>query len=94
MVLFERFIYVVAGYTLVAPLVPWVFAWWRGKQAVWPSTGLALVVLLVLHLLLWPACVAANCGQGAVIVPPLWALGAISGLASLGVGWLIARVKR
>jgi hypothetical protein len=94
MVMFERFILFVLLYTVLAPAVPFIFAWKRGTLGVWSSTVIALLLLVLLHASLWPACAAANCGQGAVILIGVWGAAAASALATLTVGVLMAHFRR
>lgn len=94
MATFERFTLLVFFYALVAPAVPWLFARKRGLGAIWGSTGLALLLLVLLTALLWPACVAANCGQGAIAVAVMWGVAAFFGMVTLMVGGLMAYFRR
>ena len=89
MAMFERLTLLVFFYTLVAPAVPWLFARKRGLGAVWGSTLMALLLLVLLTALLWPACVAANCGQGAIAVAVMWGVAAFFGMVTLMVAGLM-----
>ena len=89
MAMFERLTLLVFFYTLVAPAVPWLFARKRGLGAVWGSTLIALLLLVLLTALLWPACVAANCGQGAIAVAVMWGVAAFFGMVTLMVAGLM-----
>jgi hypothetical protein len=89
MATFERITLLVFFYTLVAPAVPWLFARRRGPGAIWASTGAALLLLVLLTALLWPACVAANCGHGAIAVALMWGVAAFSAMVTLMVGGLM-----
>jgi hypothetical protein len=73
MVMFERFILFVLLYTVLAPAVPWIFAWKRGTLGVWSSTVIALLLLVLLHALalaclrrreLRPGCGNSRCSLG------------------------------
>ncbi len=89
MAMFERLTLLVFFYTLVAPAVPWLFARKRGLGAVWGSTLMALLLLVLLTALLWPACVAANCGQGAIAVAVMWGVATFFGMVTLMVAGLM-----
>ena len=89
MAMFERLTLLVFFYTLVAPAVPWLFARKRGLGAVWGSTLIALLLLVLLTALLWPACVAANCGQGAIAVAVMWGVATFFGMVTLMVAGLM-----
>jgi hypothetical protein len=90
MALFESYAYLVIFYTLIAPALPWYLARNRDGAATLNATGIALLLLALLHVLLWPACGAAHCGQGAVLVAMLWGIGAVSAVFTLVVGGLVA----
>jgi hypothetical protein len=95
MVWFERYSYFVLLYSLLAPAVPWIFARKHGRARVWGCTGIALVLLVGLHASLWPVCIAANCGQGAILLAGLvWPLGAVFCMATLAVGVAMALARR
>lgn len=82
MAMFENYAYVVALYALIAPALPWVFARKRSIAAIWGATSVTLLVLCLLSALLWPACAAANCGQGAILVAALWGIAAVSAMTT------------
>jgi len=95
MVWFDRYVYFVLLYTLLVPAVPWIFARKHGRARVWGCTVVALVLLVVLHASLWPACAAVNCGQGAILLVGLvWPAGTVFGLVTLAVGVLMALARR
>jgi hypothetical protein len=94
MALFENFVYVVVFYTLIAPALPWFLARGRSGAETLNATGLALLLLGLFHVLLWPACVAANCGQGAILVAMLWVIGVVSAMLTLLVGGLVAYSRK
>jgi len=57
------------------PAVPWLFGARWGRRGVWLSTGLVVVILCLFTPLFFAACVAANCGQGAIaifVLGPIW----------------------
>ena len=72
MAMFERFVNFVFFYALVAPALPWLFARKRGLGPPFGQHLIALLLLGLLTVMLWPACVAANCGQGAIAVAMMW----------------------
>ena len=94
MAMFENYVYVVFFYSLIAPALPWFLARGRSGAATLNATGIALLLLALFHVLLWPACVAANCGQGAILVAMLWVIGACSAMLTLLVGGLVAYSRR
>jgi len=94
MALFEHYAYVVLFYTLIAPALPWLLGRGRSGQVTLNATGIVLLLLGLLHGLLWPACTAANCGQGAILVAMLWAIGAFSAMLTLLVGGLVAYSRK
>lgn len=83
MLILETMAWFVILSSLVVPAVPWVYARKHGGQGVWSSTSIAVLVLGLLHVSLFPACVAAKCGQGAIILPFIWGVGAVSAVATL-----------
>jgi hypothetical protein len=91
---FDEFVYLVVAYTIVAPALPWLLARRGDVEHVWSSTGLALALLVVFNASLWPACSAANCGQGAIAIAALWGLATLSTILTLGVGGLMAHRRR
>lgn len=91
---FETYAYVVLAYMVVAPVLPWLIARKWGAGRAWSATAIVLLLLVVLNAALWPACIAANCGQGAIVIVALWGLAGISGLCTLAVGGLVAYFRR
>src|SRR5688572_16870177 len=77
---FESYAYFVALYALIAPALPWLFARKRAISAIWGAAAFTLLLLGLFGALLWPACVAANCGQGAMLVGALWIFAALSAM--------------
>jgi hypothetical protein len=77
-------------YALVTPAVPWIFA----PGNVWSGTGIALLILVVLHASLWRACAAANCGQGAILVVVLWGVAGMFGFVTLVSAWFARNRKQ
>ena len=92
--MFDLFVYAVLFYTLAAPALPWLYARGQDAAAARHGTGIALLLLVLLHVLLWPACAAANCGQGAIAIAALWGLAALSGMITLAVGVTLAQSRR
>jgi hypothetical protein len=57
------------------PAVPWFFGLRWGRKGIWLSTVFVVVVLCCFPLLFGAACVASNCGQGAIaifVLGPIW----------------------
>jgi hypothetical protein len=57
------------------PAVPWLSGARWGRKGIWLSTGFVALILLSFLPLFWIACIAANCGQGAVaifVLGPIW----------------------
>jgi hypothetical protein len=62
------------------PAVPWLFGARWGRRGVWLGTGLVLVILCLFAPLFFSACVAVNCGQGAIAIfmlGPIWIVSAL-----------------
>ena len=78
----DTLVWLAALYALVTPAVPWIFAP-GGRQGVWASTGITLLVLSLLHASLWPACAATNCGQGAIFLGYWWGVAGMFGFVTL-----------
>jgi hypothetical protein len=94
MALFEKYAYFVFFYALVAPALPWLFARRRATSAMWGAAALTLLLLFFFSALLWPACVAANCGQGAIMVVVLWGFAALSAMTTMLVAGTVAYLRR
>ena len=94
MALFDNYVYLVVLYSLIAPALPWYMARRRSGAATLHATGVALALLAMFHILLWPACVAANCGHGAILIAMLWIIGAFSALLTMLVGGLVAYSRK
>lgn len=57
------------------PAVPWLLRARSGKGGIWIGTGLAIVTLIAFPFIFFAACVAVNCGQGAIAIfmlGPVW----------------------
>lgn len=85
MAMLDTYAYFVLLYTLAAPALPWLFARKRDASAIWGATGLTVIFLILFSTLLWPACIAANCGQGGILVLALWSLAGLSSIVTLAV---------
>ena len=62
------------------PAVPWLFGARWGRRGVWLSTGCVVVILCFFPLLFSAACIALNCGQGAIalfLLVPIWIVSAL-----------------
>ena len=81
-------------YALIAPALPWILARKKDLSAVWAATIVALLLLLLFSALLWPACAAANCGQGAILVALLWGVAGFSAMITLMVAGLMTYFRR
>ena len=90
---FDTLVYVNLACSLLAPALPWLLARRSGKAGVWASTLLTLLLLVVLQALLKPACIAANCGQGAILLGIMWAIGGMSAFITLVVTVLMTFVR-
>ncbi len=65
-------------------VVPWLFAWKRGRLGAWISALVALVLLLLAPLLLLVVCMmSAVCGQGIILVVALVPVFLTAGVAVL-----------
>ena len=88
MAMFNNYATFVFFYALIAPVLPWILARKKDLSAVWAATIVALLLLLLFSALLWPACTAANCGQGAILVALLWGVAGFSAMITLMVAGL------
>ena len=62
------------------PAVPWLSGARWGRRGVWLSTVCVIAILCLFAPLFFAACVAANCGQGAIaifVLGPIWIISAI-----------------
>ena len=62
------------------PAVPWFFGARWGSRGVWLGTGFVVVILCFFRLLFSAACIALNCGQGAIalfLLVPIWIVSAL-----------------
>jgi hypothetical protein len=78
--MFDALMYVLLFLPMGFPVVPWLFGARFGQRGIWLSTGFVLVILLLLPFLFFEACVAANCGQGAIAIfmlGPAWIAAAL-----------------
>jgi hypothetical protein len=91
---FERYAYFVALYALIAPALPWLFARKRATSALWGAAVVTLVLLGLFSALLWPACAAVNCGQGAIMVVMLWTFAALSAMVTVMVAGAVTYLRR
>jgi hypothetical protein len=94
MALFEKYAYFVFFYALVAPALPWLLARRRATSAIWGATAAALLLLFFFSALLWPACVAVNCGQGGILVVVLWGFAALSAMTTMLVAGTLAYLRK
>lgn len=71
----DALMYVMLFLSLGFPIVPWLFRARSGRRGVWLSTGFVIVALLCFPFVFFGACVATNCGQGAIAIfmlGPIW----------------------
>jgi hypothetical protein len=74
-IMFETLMHLTIVLSFCFPAVPWLFGARWGRKGVWFSTGFVALILLSFLPLFWIACIAANCGQGAVaifVLGPIW----------------------
>ena len=67
------------------PVVPWLVGAQWGRKGIWLGTGFVIVILCLFTPLFFSACVAANCGQGAIaifVLGPIWGASALFTLTS------------
>ena len=74
-IMFDVVIYLTIILSVCFPAVPWFFGARWGRKGVWLSTVFVVVALCCFPLLFGAACVASNCGQGAIaifVLGPIW----------------------
>lgn len=91
MALFDAYASIVILYTLAAPALPWLFARKGGASDIWRANGLTVILLILLNILLWPACDMARCGQGGIAILAIWIMGIFSLIITLAVSSELAR---
>ena len=94
MAMFENYAYFVAFYALIAPALPWLFARKRATSAIWGAAAVTLLVLGLFSALLWPACAAVNCGQGAILVAALWGLASVSAMITVMIAGALTYFRK
>ena len=94
MALFESYAYFVFFYTLFAPLLPYLWTNKHPGSGIWPATGVTLLLLVVFNVMLWPACDASNCGQGAIAIATLWLFAIVSAVIMLIVAGLVGHFRQ
>jgi hypothetical protein len=73
--MFDAMMYVLLFLPMGFPVVPWLFRARWGMRGIWISTGLVIAILASFPFLFFTACVAVNCGQGAIAIfmlGPVW----------------------
>ena len=73
------------------PAMPWLCGARWGARGFWISTGCVLVILACFPVLFSEACVAYNCGQGAIaifVLGPIWFGSALLTVASATLAYL------
>jgi hypothetical protein len=89
----DALIYLMLFLSLGFPVVPWLFRVRSGRRGIWISTALVIVTLICFPFLFFSACVAANCGQGAIAIfmlGPIWIASGVATVASAALasyGW-------
>ena len=86
--MFDALMYVMLFLPIGFPVVPWLFRTRWGRRGIWISTGLVLVTLSLFPFLFFSACVAVNCGQGAIAIfmlGPVWILSAVFTVVSAAI---------
>jgi hypothetical protein len=76
----DAVIYLTIVLSLGFPAVPWLFGARWGRRGIWLSTGLVVVILCLFTPFFSSACVASNCGQGAIaifVLGPIWIASAL-----------------
>ena len=84
----DALMYLMLVLSLGFPVVPWLFRARSGRRGIWLSTGFVLVALICFPFLFFGACVATNCGQGAIAIfmlGPIWIASAAVTLISAGI---------
>jgi membrane protein implicated in regulation of membrane protease activity len=97
--MFDALMYLTLFLPLGFPVVPWLFRARSGRWGIWLSTGLILATLSLFPFLFFSACVAVNCGQGAIAIfmlGPVWIVSAVFTVfsAALAVYSLRQRERR
>ena len=70
------------------PAVPWLSGARWGRRGVWLSTVCVIAILCLFAPLFWAACIASNCGQGAIaifVLGPMWIASGLFTLASAAI---------
>ena len=86
--MFDALMYVLLFLPMGFPVVPWLFRTRSGRRGIWISTGLVLVTLCLFPVLFFEACVAVNCGQGAIAIfmlGPVWIVSAVFTVVSAAI---------
>jgi hypothetical protein len=94
--MFDAMMYVLLFLPMGFPVVPWLFRARSGLRGIWISTGLVLVTLCLFPFLFLEACVAVNCGQGAIAIfmlGPVWIASALFTVASAGLAHYAVRLR-
>ncbi|MBI5128125.1 MAG: hypothetical protein HZA66_01665 [Rhodopseudomonas palustris] len=79
--MFDNLMIALVVLSLGFPVLPWLFGARWGAKGIWLSTGFSLVLLLGgFPILFETACIATNCGQGAIAIfmlGPIWIAAAL-----------------
>jgi hypothetical protein len=76
------------------PVVPWLVAKRWGIMNMWASVGLVALALFFMPFLFFGICMAAACGQGAILIFPLAWLWVLSLVVTIISAAIAARVLR
>jgi hypothetical protein len=79
-IMFDVLINLMVILSLGFPAVPWFLGARWGRRGIWLSTGFVVVILCFFPLLFSEACIASNCGQGAIgifVLGPIWIVSAL-----------------
>ncbi|MCG6204619.1 hypothetical protein LPW26_08230 [Rhodopseudomonas sp. HC1] len=80
------------------PALPWLFGARWGAKGIWLSTALSLLLLLGgFPYLFGAACLATNCGQGAIAIfmlAPIWIVSALLTVGSAMIVWSRCKSQR
>jgi membrane protein implicated in regulation of membrane protease activity len=86
--MFDNLINLMVFLSIGFPAVPWLFRFRSGRRGIWIGTALVIVALICFPFLFFSACVAANCGQGAIAIfmlGPIWLASAVFTVASAAI---------
>lgn len=94
--MFDALMYPMLFLPLGFPVVPWLFRKRWGPWGIWLSTGFVIVTLLLFPFVFFSACVAVNCGQGAIAIfmlGPVWIASAAFTVVSAAIAYYSLRQR-